>query len=77
MKIHRSSEELIHRGLSSLDKNPSQEDMLEDYKSPSVHCAKCNLDIGNITDDNCPNCGYDTTDSIAKWIEQNRKFEIK
>ena len=51
--------------------------MLEDYKSPSVHCAKCNLDIGNITDDNCPNCGYDTTDSIAKWIEQNRKFEIK
>lgn len=50
--------------------------MLEDYKESSVHCMKCNEDIGDFSGDNCSKCGYETLESITQWIIKNAKFPL-
>ncbi len=53
---------------------PSQ--MLENYTAPSVHCVKCNYDIGNTSTDDCPNCGFDVNESTTQWIIKHAKYEL-
>ena len=60
-----------------MNKKPSQKDMLEDYKESSVHCVKCNYDIGKVIGDKCPNCKFSTEESLVQWIMKNAKFELK
>ena len=58
-------------------KEPTQEEMLENYKESSVHCMACNYDIGNVTGEKCPNCEYSTEESLVHWIQENAKFPIQ
>jgi len=55
---------------------PTNKEMLEYYKEPSVRCIQCGRDIGKLVAKNCPDCGYDCTESLIFWIEGNKKFEI-